>query len=148
MSEKMGFEGKLYYNTGASYESPTWTEIKNVKDLTLSLEKGEADATTRAAGGWRATKGALKDAAIEFQMVWDPADTEFAALHQAYLDGSQVDLAIMDGVMTDASSEGLRAVCEVLKFTRGENLEEVMTAEVSLKPTYSANPPAWISGGP
>ncbi len=30
-------------------------EITNVKDLTVSLEKAEADASTRANNGWRAT---------------------------------------------------------------------------------------------
>ena len=30
------------------------TEVKNVKDLTLNLESGEADVTTRATKGWRA----------------------------------------------------------------------------------------------
>lgn len=40
-------------------------EIKNVKDLTINLEKAEADASTRANNGWRATFGTLKDASIE-----------------------------------------------------------------------------------
>jgi hypothetical protein len=31
-------------------------EITNVKDLTVSLEKAEADASTRANNGWRATE--------------------------------------------------------------------------------------------
>lgn len=33
-------------------------EIKNVKDLTVSLEKAEADASTRDNIGWRATENA------------------------------------------------------------------------------------------
>lgn len=33
------------------------TEIKNCKDLTVSLEKAEADASTRANNGWRTTVG-------------------------------------------------------------------------------------------
>lgn len=34
----------------------------------LNLEKGEADVTTRANNGWRATKGTLKEGSIEFEM--------------------------------------------------------------------------------
>ena len=34
-------------------------EIKNVKDLTVNLEKAEADASTRANNGWRATVGKI-----------------------------------------------------------------------------------------
>ncbi len=33
-------------------------EIKNVKDLTVSLEKAEADASTRDNNDWRATENA------------------------------------------------------------------------------------------
>ena len=65
MSTRLGMDAKLYRNAG-SFGSPIWTEVTNVKDLTLNLEKGEADVTTRANGGWRATVGTLKDASIDF----------------------------------------------------------------------------------
>lgn len=45
--------------------------------MTLSLETGEADVTTRANSGWRATVGTLKEASVEFEMVWDTADAGF-----------------------------------------------------------------------
>ena len=45
------------------------TEITNVKDLTVSLEKAEADTSMRANNGWRATVGTLKDASIEFTVL-------------------------------------------------------------------------------
>jgi hypothetical protein len=57
---KLGLEAVLTIN-GA--------EITNVKDLTVSLEKAEADASTRANNGWRATVGTLKDASIEFTVL-------------------------------------------------------------------------------
>ncbi len=56
MSVKLGLDAKLYRNTG-NYASPNWQEMKNVKDLTLSVEAGEADATTRGNAGWKATLG-------------------------------------------------------------------------------------------
>lgn len=71
---KLGMEAKLYRNSG-TYASPTWTEIQNVKDLTLNLEAGEADVTTRGNAGWRATIASLKDGSIEFDMVWDTNGT-------------------------------------------------------------------------
>ena len=54
MGIKLGMEAKLYRNTG-TYALPTWVELTNVKDLTLNLEAGEADVTTRGNAGWRAT---------------------------------------------------------------------------------------------
>ena len=66
MTIKLGMEAKLYRNTG-TYAAPTWVGMINVKDLTLNLEAGEADVTTRGNAGWRATIAALKDGSIEFE---------------------------------------------------------------------------------
>jgi len=138
-------DAKLFRNSG-TYPAPTWAEIKNVKDVTLSLEKGEADVTTRANGGWRATVGTLKEASIEFQMVWDTGDANFTAFQQAFFNNTPLELAVMDGAMTDPTAQGLRALFEVFNFTRNEALEEAILVDVSVKPTYSANPPEWING--
>jgi len=76
MGVKLGMEAKLYRNSG-NYSTPRWVEMPNVKDLTLNLEAGEADVTTRGNAGWRATVATLKDGSIEFEMVWDMADAGF-----------------------------------------------------------------------
>lgn len=146
MSVKLGMNAKLYRNTG-TYDDPTWTEIGNARDVTLSLEKGEADVTTRANNGWRATVGTLKDATVDFQMVWDSDDTNFTALRSAFLGNTAIEMAVMDGDIDDGDSEGFRASMDVMSFTRNEALEEAITADVSLKPTYSANAPEWIGDG-
>ena len=140
-------DAKIYRN-GGSYASPTWTEIANVKDVTLNLEKGEADVTTRANNGWRATVGTLKDASIEFQMVWDTEDAGFDAIRQAFFDNTPIEFAVMDGLITDPDSEGLRATCAILNFTRNEALEEAIMVDVTINPTYAENAPEWITGGP
>ena len=59
MAIVLGLNAKLLRGAAGSTGS---TEVKNVKDLTLNLESGEADVTTRATGGWRATAGTLKEA--------------------------------------------------------------------------------------
>lgn len=146
MGIRLGMEAKLYRNT-SDYETPAWQEVANVKDLTLSLEKGEADFTTRGNGGWRATVGTLKDASIEFQMIWDTEDAAFVAIQQAFFGNTSIEFAVMDGAITDADSEGLRATFDIFNFTRNENLEEAIQVDVSMKPTYAANAPEWINGG-
>jgi len=134
MSAKLGMEAKLYRNTG-SYESPVWAEIENVKDLALNLEAGEADVTTRANDGWRATIATLKDASVEFGMV--------SAIQDAYFDGTSIEFAVMDGRIETEGSEGLRATMAVTGFSRDEPLEEAITVTVTIKPTYADNPPEW-----
>ena len=142
MSTRLGLDAKLYRNTSTT--GTEWVELSNVKDVTLSLEKGEADVTTRANGGWRATVGTLKDASIEFQMVWDTDDDGFTAIQQAFFTNTPIEVAVMSGDITDPESEGLQATCDVLSFTRNEALEEALLVDVSLKPTYAATAPQWI----
>jgi hypothetical protein len=143
MAVKLGLDAKLYRNTG-TYSSPTWNDIPNVKDVTLNLEAGEADVTTRGNNGWRATVATLKDGSIEFDMVWDTADTDFAAIRDAFLNRTAIEFAVMDGDITVVGSQGLRATCMVTKFSRSEPLEEAIMVSVTIKPTYSANAPSWL----
>ncbi|MCE9530353.1 MAG: phage tail protein [Planctomycetes bacterium] len=142
MGVKLGLDAKLYRNTG-TFASPTWDEIKNVKDLTLNLEAGEADVTTRGNNSWRATVATLKDASIEFDMVWDTGDADFAAIRDAFLNKTGIEFAVMDGDISTAGSQGLRATCAITKFSRNESLEEALTVSITVKPTYAANAPSW-----
>jgi hypothetical protein len=143
---KIGLEMKLYRNTG-TYESPTWTEMTNVRDVTLNLEKGEADVTTRGSGGFRATKGTLKDASLEFESVYDPDDADYVALETAYFNDTALDVAVADGDIAVSGTKYIRAEMEVFSFSRSEPLEEGVTVSVSMKPTYSAHPPAQVTVG-
>ena len=56
MAIKIGLEAKLLYGPAGSTGT---SEAKNVKDVSLSLEAGSADITTRAAQGWRTKKATL-----------------------------------------------------------------------------------------
>ena len=145
MSVKRGMDAKLYYKVGGLGAGGAWVELTNVRDNTLNLEKGEADVTTRANNGWRATVGTLKDGSVEFEMVWDPEDAGFDAIQDAYFNDTLIALAIMDGDV--ATGNGLQADFAITNFTRNEPLEEAMSVQVTAKPTYSANPPQWIEDG-
>ncbi len=146
MSVKLGMNGKLYRNTG-TYAAPVWAEITNVKDVTLSLETGEADVTTRANNGWKASKATLKTASVEFDMVWDPDDEGFAAMRTAFFENTPVELFVADADQDLEAAEGLRATMSVIKFDRKEPLEEAMTVSVSVKPTYAEHAPEWKTVG-
>lgn len=149
MGVRLGLEAVLYRNSG-SHGSPTLVKVDNVKDLTLNLEKGTADVSTRGGNGWRAMIGTLKDATVEFNMVWNTNDANFTAIKTAFLATALADQSIEFFVMSadvdEADSEGLRAVFMVEKFTRNEPLEEALNVDVSLRPTYSTYPPEWIAG--
>ena len=144
MSVRLGMDAKLYRNAG-TFAAPNWNLIPNVRDLTLNLETGEADVTTRANNGWRATVATLKDASIEFEMVWDTSDEDFTAIRNAFLNNTPLEVAVLDGLVATTGSQGLRATCMVTSFTRNEPLEEAITVNVTVKPTYSENAPQWMT---
>ena len=143
MSVKLGLDAKLYYCAAGIGGTPTWSELTNVKNVSLSLQKGEADVTTRANNGWKATAATLKEGSIEFEMVWDTEDAGFTAIKDAYFNNSIIGLAVMDGPIATEGSQGLWADCHITDFSRDEPLEDAITVKVTAKPTYSANPPQW-----
>ena len=140
---RLGLQGKLYYNEG-TWAAPVWVEVGNVRDLTLNLEKGEADVTTRANSGWRAILATLKEGTIEFEMVWDTEDPAFMVFFMSWLNDTPVECANMDGDIASAGSSGLHAVFNVTNISRSEPLEEAMGASVTVKPTYAVNAPEWL----
>ena len=75
MSVVLGLDAVLY--RGAAGTRGT-TEVTNVKDLTINLESGEADVTTRATEGWKASVATLKEGSLEFGMLYDTADADFS----------------------------------------------------------------------
>ena len=141
MSIKLGMEAKLYYGAAGATAA---TELTNVKDVTLNLESGEADVTTRANAGWRATVGTLKTGSVEFEMIWDSDDAGFTAIKDAYFNNTPIALAILD----EAGGEGLDADFSITNFSRKEALEEAITVSVTAKPTYSTRAPAWVEPTP
>ena len=145
MAAVLGLQAKIYMR---EIGSSVWAELGNAKSVTLNLEKGEADVTTRNNNGWRATIGTLKDGSVEFQMVWDTEDTLFQQISDAYFADESLEFAVMSGEITNAQAQGLKAQMSILNFSRSEELEEALMVDVSIKPTYSTDsPPEWIVGG-
>jgi len=142
MAIKLGMDAVLKYKTGGQAGGGSWTALGNVKDVTLNLETGEADVTTRANAGWRATVGTLKEASVEFEMVWDTADAGFTAIKNAFFNNAVIGLQVLDGT----SGQGLQADFSITNFSRSEALEEAITVSVTAKVTYSATAPSWIGG--
>ena len=104
------------------------------------------DVTTRASGGWRQEKGTIRNGTVEFDMIYDPADTDFAAFLTAAVGNSTIACAILDGARTTTGTQGLWADFEV-SMNKTENLEEAQKVTVTLSPAYSAVAPEWITVG-
>jgi TP901-1 family phage major tail protein len=137
----LGMNAKIYYGTAAAALA-SLTELTNVKDVTLNLSAGEADVTTRANSGWKATAPTLRECTVDFEMVWKPSDTGFAAMKTAFLAGTTVELAVLDGSKSVSGSQGPKGAFGVTKFTRTEPLGEAMTVSISAKMTSFTE---WVS---
>jgi len=140
MAIKLGMDAVLNFKSGGVGGAGSWTELANVKDVTLSLETGEADITTRANAGWRATVGTLKEASVEFEMVWDTADAGFTAIKDAFFNNAVIGLQVLDGPV----GSGLEADFSITNFSRSEQLEEALTVSITAKVTYDGTAPSWI----
>jgi len=152
MAQVLGLDAVLWIaepNSGGT--AGTYIEMSNARNVTLSLETSEADVTTRANTGWRATTPTLKDASIEFEAIYDTADTGFTAVQNGFLNDTDLWVKVLDGTTrdsagagSDTTGSGLVAKCRVVNFSINQSLEEALTVSVSLKPTYGASP-TWQS---
>ena len=149
MAYTLGLDAKIYYKVGGVAASGSWVELSNVRDVTLNMEKAEADVTTRANVGWRAMVGTLKEASVEFEMIWDTADAGFTAIQAAFLNNTIIGIAVLDGegASSTSTAEGLIMDTNVFNLSRSEPLEEALKANVTIKSAYSATAPAWTTTG-
>jgi len=152
MAFKIGFEGILYRQTTGTRAAwpgtgaaPNLDAVPNVRDVTLSVTKTEADVTTRGGNGWRQSVAALKEATLEFEMVYDTADADFTAFQTSFMSNTVIALAVLDGVAATTGTQGFWADFMITGFEKTEPLEGAMMVKVTAKPTYSAVAPAWIT---
>ncbi len=140
MAEKIGFDGKLYRNTG-TYGTPVWNEVKAVRDLRAPVEVAEHDVSSRKSRLKISLPG-LVALGVEFDMVHDKAEDDYTVLRDASMNGTLLEYAVMDENIATSGSDGWRMTCGLYGFGRNEPLEGGMTHDVVLKPAPSANAPA------
>lgn len=130
----IGQECKAYYNSG-THAAPSWVEIKRGVDFTLNLGKGEAE-TSRRESGWEFKRGALKQASVDFGYRYKRGvDTVFDALFDSWANGTAVEFAIMDQIITASGAQGLRAFCEVFSSNMDQPLADGVVVQITASPT-------------
>ncbi len=128
----LGMNAKIYQGAAGGLIAAL-TEMANVRDVTLNLEAGEADVTTRANQGWRATAPTLRECTAEFEMLWKPGDDGFDAVKSAFLTAGTIRLAVLTGARDASGSEGPLGDFSITNFSRSEPLEEGVTVSVTAK---------------
>ena len=143
MAAKKGYLGKIYRNVG-TWAAPSWNEIPLVGDVSIPMSRNAADMSNRGGGEFKTYLMGQIDAGLNVKVIWDQADADVQALLDAFIANTSIELAIMDGAIATAGSEGLHADFVVQEFPRAEALDEGMTVEAVLKPAQSANDPEWM----
>lgn len=141
----IGLDAVLGYKAGGYGEAGDFLELANARDVTFDVSHSEADLTSRANNGWRATEPVLKEGELSFQMIWDPADAGFTAIRTAWEGRSIIGMAVLDGPLD--SGKGWKFNGKVIGFTVNQPLEEGIVVDVTIKPTYSTDVPTYVTSG-
>jgi hypothetical protein len=145
MALKFGFACRLFRNTG-SWGAPTWAHITLARDAKLVMEDAEFDASSRGSGGFEQFEPTTRRWSIETSILYDPADTQYTALRDAYLARTALDLAALDGASSGANSQGMRASFKIFQFSRNEALRDGLTLDLVFKPCFEqTNLPTWVT---
>lgn len=145
MPSKAGIDCVLGYKAGGVGAVGDFVEMSNARNVNQAFTHGEADATTRAAQGWAVTEPTLKTGEITWEMVYDPADTNYTAVRTAWVNKALIGLALLDGPLT--SGKGWVLDCKIFNFEQQEPNEGVVLVSVSAKVAYSADPPEYVTDG-
>jgi hypothetical protein len=129
----LGMEASIYYHATLGTALGSMTELTNVRDVGLDMSAGEADITTRANSGWRATAPTLREGTVTFAMVWKPDDPGFAAIKTAFLTNAELELAVLDQDRATSGAQGPKGAFVITGFVRNEALEEAITVDVTAK---------------
>jgi len=137
----LGRNGKLYQNTG-TFESPTWTLIKGVEDLTMTDGAVTAEVSSRDSA-YVQKAVALQEVSVNGTILTRPTDAGYAALLDAKVSGEPIDLLVLNGAHDDTDSVGLRAPWIVTQFDRGEALREAQQTSFTLEIGEGFEPVRW-----
>ena len=136
MSVTRGRDYHFYRNTDDPYDnSPTWSLVTNIRDLTRNIEKVMADASTRVTE-WGMQVGVKKEFTANFQMV-DDGGADALAFEDAFYEDTDIEIAMLNGPISTSGSRGFRAMIQVSKFTVNEALEDVGLIDVSVVIAYN-----------
>lgn len=145
----MGFEAKLYRNTGTN-ASPTWNEIGNCRDLSLADSMTDVDVSARDGGGFAMSDVGLQTLELTFQMNANYGDDDFTALQTAYYARTPLLFAVASGPIAQAGTQYVKFAGIITGFARSEALDDAGRYDVTIKVTRATEAgtlilPAWVT---
>ena len=137
----LGLECKLFIGTaGAATLTGAEAEVKLARSVELSLTSSLADVTVRGSD-WRLQRRALKEASINVELLYSPADPKYKMLFNAYNTGTPIAMFASDGF-----GSGLLCDVSVTEFSMPQPLEDAIVVNVVMLPTFTTRYPEWVEG--
>lgn len=127
----VGLDGILYYDT-ATYASPTWAILPNVKDLQIPGDVGSAEGSSRAAR-WKSFERTLRELGLSFGYIKKVGDTLYALLQTNFFTDVNMDVAIADGPIATTGTKYIRIQLGIFKWEQVEPLEGIVMANIEMK---------------
>lgn len=138
---KKGRTGYLGVSAGGVAEND-FDELTIAQDVTLGLTKDAADATSRAAGGWKQELAVLKNCEVTVTALWDDTDAVLQEILDRWLDDEIVGIRALDS----STGQGVEADMCVHDFSISQPIAGIQTVSIVLKPAPSATAPTWYTG--
>lgn len=144
MSEEiLGFQAKFYRNTGTD-AVPVWVLMDRIRDVSVPMDKAEANSDRRGSK-FKFKKGAMLDTGIELEYLFRKGtDADFDALLDSYLNGTEIQFAVMDQLIATSGAQGLKMFGEVKSFPFEQPLEDNQTFDVTIMPTATEEASALV----
>ncbi len=165
----LGKDAALYYETCLLSTVPTFTAAQRIdcaRDVTVTIDKDEADASRRAYPGWKDTREGMKGLKLSFELinvVIDDAGSEpdgIEAIRVAFLTGlhdSEAGIALYARSLRNDHAHAVAADAQggmwgdflITKFDRAESLGDMQVYSVEANMTLvHGNNPTWINQKP
>lgn len=139
----LGILAKLYYNTGGSYGSPTWTAIDLVGDLQVPAKWDIAEAIIRASRIKFKNKTAL-DIGITGKLLASLTNTAFLAVAAAMINDDVLDVMALNASNSTNGAKGYRFDCQVVNNTEDQGAGNIIWDDFELVPALTANTPKTV----
>lgn len=143
MAEAMvlGLDCKLYVNDedgSGTIATPVWLDMADVlKNGQLNLKMGEADVTTRGAGGIEQYEPVLNGVEFTGELIWRNDNDNCNLLWTKYNARAAIDCLILTGASNNADARGVRGDMKIFGFGRKEDLTDTVRIDITLKPCLS-----------
>lgn len=146
---RLGILCKFYQNgDGTNWNAPTWNEVAIISDFVVDPQWERQDVQTRES---RVKRGASTLVGMEFtgKILVRRSDASYGLFVDSFHAQTPMDILALDGPRTEAGSEGLRLMVDVIKLTDDQGPGIVRFRDFTLAPTLHVNVPqrAVVDGG-